>query len=337
MVNTMKSFDPYEESVLILRESNSPSEDRKIRAMLEDVNSPVNMKYNQKLYDAILKRGHIDFDDIPNSKGDITKYSGYKNMVNTLKIVKSMDEFRKTNVVDYVDTVEKAIENIVNLKDIYTKGFAANSTYVMLEYNSFVYACVEATTAILYEFVDYVKRPGMDTYQIVLKNTSYRANMFYVDQLSRFNNMNNNMLSDYRKFLLSLTDKEKNNFTGAFYIGAASIALVSANIVPVTRSIIYTIGKTRQSLADACEQQAYFLEINKSQVESNDAFTVDKKKKILDKQEAVRKKLLILSDKLRVSDVKAVADAKKDLEKENKDLTITNIRKEIDNSAFSLF
>ena len=324
MVYTTKSFDPYEESVRILRESTSSSEDRKIRMILEDVNSPVHIKYNQKLYDQIIKRGHINFDDIPNSKGDITKYSGYKNMKETLRIIKSMDEFRKTNVVDYVDTIEKAIENITSLRDVFTKGFASNTTYVMLEYNTYVYACVEGTTSILYEFVDYIKRPGVDTYQIVLKNNSYRANLFYIEQLAKFNNMNNNMLSD--------------NFVGVdFMIGAVAIAAVLHLAVPTTRSIIYAIGKAKISIADACDQQAYFLEINKSQVESNDAFTVDKKKKILEKQEALRKKLLVISDKLRVSDVKAVAEAKKDLEKENKEITVSNIRKEIDDSAFSLF
>lgn len=338
MVYTTKSFDPYEESVRILRESTSSSEDRKIRMILEDVNSPVHMKYNQKLYDQIIKRGHINFDDIPNSKGDITKYSGYKNMKETLRIIKSMDEFRKTNVVDYVDTIEKAIENITSLRDVFTKGFASNTTYIMLEYNTYVYACVEGTTSILYEFVDYIKRPGVDTYQIVLKNNSYRANLFYIEQLAKFNNMNNNMLSDYRKFLLSLINKDKDNFVGVdFMIGAVAIAAVLHLAVPTTRSIIYAIGKAKISIADACDQQAYFLEINKSQVESNDAFTVDKKKKILEKQEALRKKLLVISDKLRVSDVKAVAEAKKDLEKENKEITVSNIRKEIDDSAFSLF
>src|SRR5699024_5401316 len=172
---------------------------------------------------------HIDFDDIPESKGDIDQYSGTKNMKETLRIIRGMNEFQKTNVIDYVKTIEEAISNIQGLRDVYKKGFDAQNDYVMLEYCTFVYACVEATTSILYQFVDYIKKPGSQSYQIVLKNTKYRANLLYIQQLEKFNNVNKNMLGEYRKFLLALINNEKDNFVGStFMVGLATIGIVAA-------------------------------------------------------------------------------------------------------------
>lgn len=334
----MTTFNPLEDSVNILRESaSSLFEKHEIEAILEDVNSPVQMKYNQKIYDAVLNKKHIDFDDIPESKGDIDQYSGTKNMKETLRIIRGMNEFQKTNVIDYVKTIEEAISNIQGLRDVYKKGFDTQNDYVMLEYCTFVYACVEATTSILYQFVDYIKKPGSQSYQIVLKNTKYRANLLYIQQLEKFNNVNKNMLGEYRKFLLALINNEKDNFVGStFMVGLATIGIVAAAIVPITRELVYRFYNMKRKLSDTLAQQAYFLEMNKSIVESNMDFTVEKRKRILEKQEKIKKKLMILSEKLRVDDVKSDESAKRQLNAENRNLTVQNIRKEIEDSPLQL-
>lgn len=332
-------YNPLEDSIRILRESTSSMfEKHEISAILEDATSPVQMRYNQKIYDAVIQKKHIDFDAIPDSKGDIDRYVGTKNMEETLKIIKGMNEFQKTNVVDYVNTIQEAITNIRGLRDIYKKGFDVKNDYVMMEYNIFVYACIEATTSILYQFVDYIKKPGIDTYKIVLKNTKYRANLVYIQQLEKFNNVNKNMLGDYRKFLLALMDKERENAIGStsFMFGMGFLVIVAAAIVPVSRELVYRYYNLKRKMSDSLAEQAYFLEMNKACIEANSAFTVDKKKKILDKQENIKKKLIILSEKLRTDDVKADEAAKRQLDAENKNLTISNIRKELDDSPLQL-
>ena len=334
----MKTFNPLDDSINILRESTSSLfEKHELAAILEDVNSPVRMKYNQKIYDAVLNKKHIDFDNIPDSKGDIDQYSGIKSMRETLKVIREMNEFQKTNVSDYVKTIDEAISNIQSLRDVYKKGFDAKNDYVMLEYCTYVYACVEATTSILYQFVDFIKKPGAEPYRIVMKNTKYRANLFYIQQLEKFNNVNKNMLGEYRKMLLSMIDGERDNFVGsAFTTGLVTIAVVAAAIIPVSRELVYRFYNNRKKLSDMLAQQAYFLEMNKSAVEANTAFTVEKKKKILEKQEKIKRKLIVLSERLRVDDVKADEAARRELNAENRNLTVNNIRKEIDNSPLQL-
>ena len=62
-------FDPMYTAVNILTESEnaSISEQRNIQTILEDTESPITNKYLEKLYDSVVSKSHIDFDDIPNS------------------------------------------------------------------------------------------------------------------------------------------------------------------------------------------------------------------------------------------------------------------------------
>ena len=331
-------YNPLEDSIKIMTEGVTSVFDRhEVSAILEDVNSPIRMKYNQKLYDSVINRKHIDFDDIPESKGDITRYSGYKSMIDTLSIISKINEFNKTNVDDYVKTIQTAISNIQGLRDVYTKGFDEKSEYVMLEYNTMVYACVEATTSILYEFVDFIKKPGFDPYKIELKNTKYRPNLFYIEQLEKYNNVNKNMRSDYRKFLLTMINGEKDNFVGsAFMVGAATIGIIAASIVPITRTLVYKFYNSKRKLSESLMYQAMFLEMHKAEVEANTAFTVDKKKKILEKQEKIRKKLIVMAEKMRVEDVKSSEVARRQLTSDNKALSVANLKKSLDEDDLGL-
>lgn len=331
-------WNPLTPSIEILKENaSSVFEGHQIATILEDVNSPIQMKYNQKIYDMVINKNHIDFDNIPESKGDIEAYSGTKTMRDTLQVIRGLDAFQKTNVLDYVNTIETAINNIKDLRDVFRKGFEAKSDYVMLEYNVYVYTCVEATTSLLYEFVDFVKRPGIDTYNIVMKNTKYRANLMYIESLQKFNNVNKNMLAEYRKFLLAMCEKEKDNFVGSsFAIGMAAITITAASVVPLTRELVYLFYNTKRKISDDLAYQAHLLEMNKAVVEASSALTTEKKKKVLEKQEKIKKKFIVWSEKLRVSDVKGRETTKRELNAENRTLTVDSIRKEVDNSSLSL-
>ena len=336
------THNPYYNATMILLESvsvdrrNFGYEIDKIQTILEDANSPITTKYKEKLYKSVLDKGHIDFGSIPLSKGNIREYIGYRNMVDTLDVIVGLGMAEKSNVVKYANIILEAIKNIESLTPVFEKGFASKCEYVMLEYNTYVYTCVEATTTLIYEFVEYVKRPDKTTYQIALKDTKLRANLFYFNQLNSFNNVNKNMHINYRKMLEGMIAHGKNNFSGVELIGIAAVSMVALAIVPITRELIYHFYNLRANLSNELEVQANFLEMNKTCIESNDAFTEDKKKKILVKQENLRKKLLKLSDMLRIKEAKASKESKRDIEKDNALLTVNGLRDDISNSPLEL-
>ena len=336
------TFNPYYKASMILLESSDLDKSNfgyelcNVQTILEDANSPITSKYKEKLYKSILEKGHIDFGSIPASKGNIRDYSGYHNMIDTLEVIVDLGTAEKSNVVKYAQSVLEAIKNIESLSSIFEKGFATKTEYVMLEYNTYVYTCVEATTTLIYEFVEYVKRPDKTTYQIALKDTKLRANLFYFEQLNNFNNVNKNMHINYRKMLESMINKDRNNFTGVEFIGIAAVSMVALAIVPVTRELIYHFYNLRANLSNELEIQANFLEMNKTCIESNNAFTEDKKKKILVRHENLRKNLIKLSDILRVKEAKAAKTSKREIEKDNALLTVSGLRNDVSNSPLEI-
>lgn len=330
-------FNPMYSAVQILTESENVTvrEEKQIQAVLEDTQSPVTNKYLEKLYDSVISKNHIDFGDIPNSKGNIVEYSGYTNMIEVLSnILKIASDQKSHTVIEYVKTVQTAITHMRALAPIYQKGYRMRNDYVILEYNTYVYTIIQAVSSILYEFVDYVKRPEKGSMEIVMKPTKYRANTFYIDQLNKFNKINEKM--QYSKYLETIINKGQNNFTGVELIGLGAIVSVALAIVPVTRELVYYYYNIRSNLSDCLAQQAYFLEMNKSVIEANSDFTQKKKDSIILKQEKIKNLCLRLSEKLRVNHIKSVNSAKATLQSDNKLLTLDSIKQEVNDSPLQL-
>lgn len=332
----MAHYDFYKEASEILAESDNSVKIEDVRFVLEDATSPITNKYIENLYNQVVSKGHINFDDIPDSKGRISKYSGYQSMVETLNTAKNLSiaEHIK-DCSDAVETVLTAIHNIEVLGDLYEEGFKTKNEYVMTEYNMFVYSCVEATSSILSEFVEFIKGFSDTNYQIKIRNTRYRAGAFFIEQLSKFNRIN--AVGNYRNYLTSVLKKDKDNFVGATAVGIAAVAVtVLLAIVPVTRSLVYHAYRMKSKLSDALALQAYFLELNKSCVEANNTFDRNKKDKILAKQEKLRILFTKMSDKLKVDVARANRDSTIDRKKDNASLTLGDTRREVDSAPYDI-
>ena len=336
-------FDPTYESACLLATGMDPhtrtAEMKNLRCMLEDASSPVTRKHQEKLFQAIIDKGHVDFGGIEQSQGEIMNYSGYGKMMEVLDAMDALaDEQRASTVKDLTGVVRTAVSNIRGLSSTFKRGFQERSNYVMLEYNLYTYACVEATSALIYEFADYIKRPDKAVMTIALKNTTSSANLFIFEQLRKFNHVQENMGMDYRKMLEATMNKGKNNFIGLdAAIGYGAISLAALAIVPVTRELVYLYYNVRKNLSKTLDTQAMFLEMNKMAVQNNSAFTVDERKRIIDKQQKLAAKLRRLSSTLRVDAVTATKKTKKDLEGDNKKMAVDQTRKEVEDSPIQLF
>lgn len=333
----------FKEAVDILLEEDIPFNKigyriRDIQTVLEDANSPVNRKYHEKLFQSVIDKKHINFGGIEKSRGNIKEYEGYANMIEILDTLEKLAISEKSDdVLKYTKVVKTAVDNIVNLSATYEKGFSTKTDYVMLEYNTYVYTVIEATTTLLYEFIDYVKRPDMITMTITLKNNKTRANLFYFEQLEKFNNVIDKMGIEYRKMLENLCTKGKDNFIGVDeMIGITAISVVAFAIIPITRELIYQFYRMRGNIATSLEMQAKFLEMNKTCVEANDALQPEKKKEVIKKQKKMATYLSRLAEKIKVKTNKSTVSAKQELKKQNKMLSIDNLQDEIGNSPLEM-
>lgn len=308
----------------------------KVQAILEDVESPITKTYKEKLFESIISRAHIDFGDIPRSKGDITKYSGYQSMLDCLhSLLKVANEEKSKELTNAVNTVLAAIENIRALRNVYVKAYANKTDIAIIDYQTYVLTCVEATTTLISNYIDFIKTPSSN-YVMELKNTKFRANALYLDQLERFNKVNVN--GSYNKYISTVVQKGQENFLldPAIIAGAAFVSVIALSIIPVTRELIYLYNETKRKLSDLFALQAYYLEMNKTALEYNTEIKADKKKVIIQKQDKIRKKFLYLSEKLRIADIKAEQTSKKRLETDNRGMSTGSLEDDVNDSDMVL-
>lgn len=312
----------YEAATILAEESNIPI--AKAITILEDGTNPITSKYMEKLYQQVLEKKHIDFGDIPKSKGNIRDYSGYESLKEVVNTVQTLSSGIKSTsaAIKCINTLTSALGNIESLSGLFSKGFQEKNEYVMLDYNCFVYSIVQATTHILSEFVEFVKNPESKELDIRITDTKYKAPSFYIETLEKFNRLNST--SEYRNYLEYMINREKNNFTGAAALGFSAVVAVALSIVPITRSIIYRIYRLRMKLSDALAMQALFLEMNKCRVQARQDLDKDKIKQILEKQEKLRQMFLKISEKIKVEDSQAGKAAANDLQRDNRHMSLGN-------------
>lgn len=331
-------YNPIYESVdILVSDTNASDYGRQaadIIAVLEDVNSPMTAKYKELLYNEVLGKAHINFGDIPKSKGNIRNYSGYSTMCDTIAAIYELakDQHNET-VISYCETVKKAIDNLAQLSSTYERAFAAKAEYPALEYNVYTYTCVEATTALLNSFVEFIRTPE-GAQMPELKNTKMRADAFYFEQLKKFNAIQDKMGIEYRQMLENMCEKGRQQLVGtSTMIGVATVSAVALSIIPITRELIYQIYNARLNVADALDTQAKFLEMNADALKYKETIDPKKRREIAKKQTSMVSKLRSLSDKIRVKSAKSISDTKREIAKDNKKLSLDSLKDDVNNSA----
>lgn len=311
-----------------------------IQVIMEDAENPLRKKTLDKLYASLREKGHVDFKHIEDSEGDIKHYPGFQSMMDTLQSLVNLNEIGvgvSKDFITQVNIVQTAINHIAMNAPLYKLAFIKKVRVIILEYNSLVGACIEGTTSLLYNFVDYTRNPSSGEIRPVLKDTKRRGDLFYIEQLRQFNMVVAD--GNYRKYLTSVVNNGTEYFVvdTAFAVGVATIATtVALSIVPITRKLIYSFQDLRRRITSGLELQAYYLELNETILENNKTLPADKKAAILKKQAALRLKFLRLADKLRVESARMQEISKKTLENDNGMLTIDGMRGEIDDSDFSV-
>lgn len=308
---------------ILIENATSFQERGQIHALLENEVYKVNNTMISNLYKSALDKAHVDFEDIPNSKGDITKYSGFKSMIESIALLKEI--FTKANIkITDLETVETAVNNIIAHRNLFEKGFSLEKEFIILQYNVLVFACVESVSTIISSFVDYVKRPDKVEFSII-KNARV-SGWLCINNLEKFNLAVKK--GELTKVLTTVINSGRENLTGKdLAIPALVIGAVLA-IVPLMRELIFYFYYSRMKLSDYLKQQATFLEINKSNISSSTSMTLKKKNDILKKQDERIKLLRDLADKLQVNDKMREKKTINELKNENKNWTIDTVRKQ---------
>lgn len=317
---------------ILLRNATSFKDRNTIIAMEAAEEERVDNVMVAKLYELAISKANIDFDDIPSSKGDITKYVGYTTMVDGLNLVKDLAKQQNVKIKE-IEIVETAINNIVTYRAQFTKGFLIDKEIIMLMYNLLVSACVTATSVVISSYVDFIKSPTKVEFTIV-KGSNAMAHTS-IQSLIQFNACVKS--GDFGK-VINTVSGDKENLLGGSTLIPIMILGGLAMIVPLLRELTYYFYFSRMKISDFLRHQAELLEINKDAVKGSN-LPAAKKKEVLRKQAQTAKRMTDFADRIAVDSRGTEKMVKNQIEQENKTINIKDVQSQastLDTSGFIL-
>jgi len=328
-------FTLNEVSKILIENAITLKEKNQIYSLKESDQNIVNNTMISNLYKSAIEKAHVDFNDIPNSKGDLTKFSGFKSMLDSVDLLHQLSN--KTNVkIDELDILDKAINNIINYKESFEKGFKLEKEFIILQYNILVCACIEGLSSIISSYVDFIKRP--DRIEFTLIKSPQLTGRICIMNLEKFNSCVRS--GEFGKVIKSVIDSGKEGFVGTetLMIGTLIVGGVLV-LVPLMRELIFYFYYSRLKISEYLKTQALFLEINKNNINMNSSLNSKNKKQILDRQQTVIRNLQALSDKIRVDDTTSTTQTYKNMNTENKGWSLGSVKTQsasVDGNGFKL-
>lgn len=302
--------------------------DRETRKVLVTINeadqNQVMGSLATKLYDAIVKKvTDIDFGQIPQSRGDITKIPNYLDMVECLTTIRDMMVASKQST-QTADTIFLAIENMKKYQKIWEKGYVLDNEMAIVFYNTIALSIVSAISLLTSATVEFVKNPQSDVIDLELAkvaNHKTKDNLLFKN-LDKFNKacrkgdiekIFNEVLKAQRQLKEETIVKE--NIAAILFTGAMVLGLLST-VIPILHQLTNALYCLRQNVAEYLAGEADVIRLNAEKVQYNRAKTPEQKKKIIARQHKIADHFKKWSNKLMIKANKADVEANKKIKEE---------------------
>lgn len=278
------------------------------------------LSLTNKLYQMVVdKIDSIDYGEIPNTKGDITKLSKYKELRECHDVLKGIfHQFREDE--EPIDVIVNATDNIENLKELFVGGFVVKAAFPMSVYNTMTLAVINATSFMIATCIEYIKSPKKEGLEIVLNKTGIskvKDHLVY-ESLKDFNEAcrKGEVENALRPFIQNrargFAMTAALGFKAALVIGGVVLALL-----PIIKDLVYFYYASKARVSQYFDLQAKLLEMNANELRDNDDIkTEGDKASVIRKQLAIAKAFHDIANYLVVdakgSEVKATQDIKRD-------------------------
>lgn len=303
------------------------TEDTMTRSILLSVNEAdqnvVMTSLANKLYSHIVdKVDEIDFGTIPNSRGDITKIDNFDKLLDCINIISDILQQYHQDTTP-VETVNLAIQNMVDRTDMFEKAYKLNIEMPIIIYNTITLSIVSSVSYMISSCIEFVKLPEDRGFDIAMDKVGAAKvkDALLFNDLNRFNKMCGD--GSFDKAIDYVIKQNANNFSGAsFAFGVSSVAVmvgILLSIIPLIREIIFFFYYARAKASDYFDAQSSLLLINAYNIENNLTRDEKHKKKIANDQRKIADTFKKISNVLKVNlktGEKKAADVTKKLDKQ---------------------
>ena len=296
------------------------------------------LSLTSKLYDNIVSKvDDIDYRDIPNTKGDITKLPNYDKLRECIDLLRDILKEYKQDTSP-IDEISVALSNVIARKDLFNRAFRLDVELPIIMYNNLVLAIIDAVSFMIATSIEFIKVPNQDSFQIVLDKVAYtktKNNMLY------HNLKNINKLcakGDFDKALNHIIKTKTNGTaheagvlgaavaiggTKAFGIGVAIGAVLA--LIPILRSLIFLFYHARMRLSEFFDIQADLLQMNAYNLQNSEDMMEERKEKVVSKQLKIVEWFRKAANRLSFTNKKAEVETTKEINSNNNKLTINDI------------
>lgn len=318
-------------------------EHRETRKVMLNINeadqNQVLSALTSRLYDHIVDRvDDIDFGDIPNTKGDITKLDSYQKLVDCVSIMRQLLEEYKQDVKP-IGIIEKAIQNIGARKELFEKAFRYQVELPMITYSTIVLSIISSTSFLVSTCIEFIKIPSQDEFNVILDKvalTKSKSNLLF-HNLEKFNTACDKGQID--NCLETIIKNNMKNLTGVevgFVVGGVAMAGLLLNIIPILRELIFFFYYSRTRVSDYFDIQADLLQMNAYNLQNNETMKKSERDKIVKKQLKIVDLFRKISNKIAINTKECEVKATKDIVQSNKEKArTTDLMDSIPDSASS--
>ena len=295
-----------------------------------------------RLYDMIVdKANEIDFGEIPKTRGDIELLPNYDKLEECIEVIDQLLTQYKQDRTPIV-TIEEAIENVKQRRDLFKKGYILNCEMPIFVYNTVVLAIISSVSLMISTCIEFIKNPKDANIQASLDKVGLNKskNSLLFDNLKRFNKMCKS--KDLDKALTLVMKNGQHELLGTSIGTVAAITagtIILFNILPMLRELTYFFFYTRTRISDYFNLQADLLQLNAENLKAPDAsVTQDDRKKVIKRQLSIAERFRKLADFFMIdaksSEIKTDADIKATEKKLKADDVLDSLP---DSTASSLF
>lgn len=315
-----------------------------------------------KLYSKIVKDvTNIDYGTIPLTKGDVSKMENYSDILETLKIIKDIQEQYKQSTAD-VNTVLTTIDYLKEYQDIWVKAFAIDCEFVQVMYATMCMGVVSSTALLVSTSIEFIKNPETQTFEIALQKVpkTRSANALMLNNLTKFNKAcQKGEVEKVCKDILhnNYAVKEQAALMEAEQcLGEAAPALIAASVlpigvlsvlsvmtlltcfIPILRELTVTFLNAKQSFSDYLALESDVVRLNAERVKYSTTKTESEKTKIRNKQLKIADRLKKMATALEVKMNKATKAAEAEVKNDSQTkYKIDDVAETLPDSAASLF
>lgn len=291
-------------------------------------------KITSNLYDHIIKRTtDIDYGEIPNSMGDVTKLKNYDDLKDCIALIHDLlKEYRQDT--DCTDIISEALANIETRKQLFDRAFRYNCELPCMMYNTVVLGIYGGLSYLIAGCIEFIKTPKDETFKIALDKVAYAKVKDYTlyDSLDKFNKSCKS--GDFDKAMEVVIDKKLKKFTGitiGLMAGGVAVGiLVILGIVPILRELTYIFYHTRVKMTDFLDTQADLIQMNAYNVEHSNSVDPEEREAIVERQMAIANDFRALSNKLNIDGKRSDVEASRELENATKKFKLDDLEEEID-------